>query len=243
MNSDDEQAPFAPILWRDALPLIQNYTSNNHPLPISDSNGSTLTSFFIPKAEILRILNQNPNIDAVYFAIAYNNGTLVSTANVGYTLIAFGMIDNKILVGNNDKIWDSQSNQYITLQEAKSLINDFQNGNGNGHRKKVDTTFLNGQTTPVSVLLKGHSIDRSDLDGFFASGNNATTIEFILAYHNSFRHNNNGAIKNVQIGYTLVIVGNTDTNTSTRMTTASDPVYDYCDPCPQVCPKNINELI
>lgn len=224
----------SPIPWDRAKPLIAKY-ENYYPIPevFGNPQSNTLKNFYIYK-QVFQNLKNN-GACCVYVAFAYHENENIPNKPFGYSIVFFGVNNNnEIMFGPTDLIWDTLTNRYINLGDAKEIIKNYQ------YRYFVNTSFIDEFSGNLRTeILKGHTILESDLIKILDPNSSVDYIEFILAYHSSFKHDNH----DVQIGHTWVVIRNINKTTSGMMVSSTDLVLDYCDPCPQKCPRNESVLM
>ena len=114
--------------------------------------------------------------------------------------------------------------QEITLKAAKELVRNY-----NHHDDRLRTTIDQQVHT-----LTGLTMDRQSIELILNNTDHDITKIFIaFGYH--FKEDNELELE----GFTTVLFGIDD---SKNLVLEDNVIIDYCQPCPDKCPDNINDL-
>ena len=219
---------FVPIDWETAEGFISNYetqnngertlpTSFNHPTP-------PLLSIELDLAAMISLTDIS-SVSRVFFMIGHRDLEISNETRAGYTIVAMGVdSEDALMTGEGDFFWDAllpsgiNPINNIGYQNVCTIVKDYRENH-------VLPTEFEGED-----VMKGHSFPSDEIASIVRQ-ENVAKLELILGYHNVIDPYSD------QVGYTWILVGKD--HFGNRMT-GEGQVFDFCDPCPKKCPKNID---
>lgn len=206
-----------------ACDMINNYLRDNSKHVYTEIGGSVLLENFVfNRQQIDRIIDQE-NVLSIFLKFGYHLDQSHGNSRKGYTIIAIGLDDTgNLQIGDNDLFSNPLVNNgdYISKATLTTLVANYRNG------KTINHTH-NPVENPSE--LKGHSFPITEFKQFPIE--DVQKFQFVLTYHYTPSYDH------LQTGYTWLLYG-LDKN-GIRI---QNPVFDFCEPCPKICPKNVDSI-
>ncbi|WP_157454107.1 hypothetical protein [Crocinitomix catalasitica] len=112
----------------------------------------------------------------------------------------------------------------LSWQQAQGLI----------HNYNQSTIQLKVTVNNVAMTLSGLSFPRSEVEAILNQSTDVERVFFALGQHD-------GSEPGVEAGSTIIMLGMKKVNNQDYlMVNSSDKIFEYCAPCPSVCPTNVN---
>jgi len=234
----------APLIWDQILNYKAQY-ENGQQIKKYPESAEYVESFVFPIKVVSDLIGRGAKDG--YFAFGYHELSVGRVVENGITLVLFGIDeDNEVqLKPNKDVIWDSHK----TPLQPDDIFNstpeegiDTLRAYSNGSISKFTTIHIEDDEQNVPFILKGIRIDLEELSLFLNRNNQVSYIECIMIYHEEQPDTID------QKGHSIAIIGLNDQKERLIATgvdrnsidPAIDKAFDYCDPCPRVCPNFVN---
>ncbi|XOV68014.1 MAG: hypothetical protein ACFHU9_02350 [Fluviicola sp.] len=238
------------IFWQEIEALHNTYLTS-HSVNRFNTSNDRLESFIFPMQSVDAIIAVGAK--ELYFAFGYHPSTNDQIEHKGITAIMFGInSENEAVIDQNAPMWDAHKrpdpeNNLVKNTNGTDLLNQIKEYRNTANNKfETEASFDDdgdGELDRIEkYILKGLRIDMAEIELFQTRVRRPDELECILGWHTDFSQKNHS-----QRGHTFGILGRKEGSRLTQTGTdryATDPsidkAFDYCDPCPRVCPNFIN---